>query len=69
MRQGVTANLCLGTSVAIQARMGDFFARLIGRRDVVKRRYRTPLWAWAQELIGANQAGFQRVANGNPTLV
>ena len=50
VRQEATANLCLGTRVAVQEKVGDFFASLSSRCDEVKRRCRTALQARAAEL-------------------
>ena len=62
-RQEVTANLCLGTRAAVQAKVGDFFANLADRREEVKRRCRTALQARAAELAVSAQADLSRPAN------
>ena len=68
VRQEVTANLCLGVKVAVQDKVGDFFARLADRREEVKRRCRTVLQARAEGLTGSAQSDFHRTANVYPTL-
>ena len=53
-RQGVTANLCLGTRAAVQESVRGFFTHLPHRREEVKRRCR---------LIGGTQANSLCAAN------
>ena len=67
-RQEATANLCLGTRVAVQEKVGDFFARLSSRREEVKRRYRTVLQTRAEEIIARAPADFTGHANVDFTL-
>ena len=55
-RQEATANQCLGTRMAVQEKVGDFFASLSSRCDEVKRRCRTALQARAAELTAGTQA-------------
>ena len=57
-RQEATANLCLSTRAAVQAKVGDFFSRLSSRREEVKRRCRTVLQAQEEELIGNPSSRF-----------
>ena len=49
-REEVTGNVCLGTKAKVQEKMGQFFDRLAGRADEVKRRCRTTLQAQADAL-------------------
>ena len=67
-RQEVTANLCLGTRVAVQEQLGDFFARLSSRREEIKRQCRTMLQAQADELTTSDPADTLRPANVDFTL-
>ena len=59
MRKEATANLFLVTRVAIQVRVGEFVSPMTGSRELFKQRCRTTRWAWSEELIAANQTGFQ----------
>ena len=67
-RQEATANLCLGTRVAVQEKVGDFFARLSSRRQEVKHRCRTVLQARAEAVIVCTPADFTGHANVDFTL-
>ena len=67
-RQEATANLCLGTRVAVQEKVGDFFAHLSSRRQEVKRRCRTVLQARAEAVIVCTPADFTGHANVDFTL-
>ena len=49
-REEATGNLCLGSRAAVQERVGSFLARLISRKDEVKRRCRTVLQSRAESL-------------------
>ena len=62
-RQEATANLCLGTRVAVQEKVGDFFTRLSSRREEVKRRCKTVLQTRAEEIIVCAPADFTGHAN------
>ena len=68
VRQEATANLCLGTSAAVQEKVGDFFVRLSTRREEVKSRCRTVLQTRAEEIIGRAPADFTGHANVDFTL-
>ena len=63
-----TANLCLGTKPAVQARVSHFFAGLANRKAEVKRRCRTVLQSRAErpraERLLQNS---QHPANAHPT--
>lgn len=50
-REEVTGNVCLGTKVKVEEKMGKFFEHLASRADEVKRRCRTVLQAQADALI------------------
>ena len=50
-REEATGNLCLGSSAAVQERVGSFLSRLTSRKDEVKRRCRTVLQARAEALL------------------
>ena len=63
VREEGVANLCLGIRAAVGEKVGDFFARLSGRREAVKRRSRTVLQVNAVELMGSAQADWLRPGN------
>ena len=69
MRHEVTANLCLGAKASVQEKVSNFFTRLSGRREEVKRRCRTVLQARAEGLLGKAHADPCRPTNVDPTLV
>ncbi len=50
VREEATANLCLGTKTAVQARVSQFFFGLVNRKVEVKRRCRTVLQSRAERL-------------------
>ena len=50
LREEVTANTCLGSKARVQEKTRQFFRRLAGRADEVKRRCRTALQAQADAL-------------------
>jgi transposase len=50
LREEVTANACLGSKAKVQEKAGQFFQRLAGRADEVRRRCRTALQAQADAL-------------------
>jgi transposase len=50
-REEVTANTCLGTTVKVQEKVGEFFRRLVDRTAEVKHRCRTVLQARADALL------------------
>ena len=76
MRQEVTANpvsstgqaLYLGAKTLVQAKVSDFFTQLSSRRDEVKRRCRTVLQAWVEEVRRTTQANSQCPTNVDPAL-
>jgi DDE superfamily endonuclease len=51
VREDVTANTCLGTTAAVQEKVGACFAGLAGRTAQVQRRCRTELQAQAELLL------------------
>ena len=67
-REEATANLCLGTRAAVREQLDDFFARLPGRREEVKRRCRTMLQAKADAFIGHTQTDTPRPPHVDFTL-
>ena len=52
----------------MREKVRDFFTRLTYRKEEVKRRCRTVLQAWAEELHRGAQADSQIPTNGDPTL-
>ena len=69
VRQEATANLCLGTRIAVREKVGSFFADLAHRREEVKRRCQTVLQARAAELTRPVQAHPYDPTNVDFTLV
>ena len=67
-REEATGNLCLGSSAAVQERVGSFLSRLTSRKDEVKRRCRTVLQARAEALLRDSQPDPRLPANAHPTL-
>ena len=67
-REEATRNLCLGSRVSAQERVGSFLARLTSRKDGVKRRCRTVLQAGAESLLRDSQPDPRLPANAHPTL-
>ena len=67
-REEATGNLCLGTSAAVQERIGNFLAGLVNRKDEVKRRCRTVLQSRAEALLQDSQPNSSLPANAHPTL-
>ena len=67
-REEATGNLCLGSRVAVQERVGKFLAELAGWKDEVKRRCRTVLQSRAEALLRDSQPDFQLTSNAHPTL-
>ena len=67
-REEATGNLCLGSSAAVQERVGSFLSRLTSRKDEVKRRCRTVLQARAEALRRDSQPDPRLPANAHPTL-
>ena len=67
-REEATGNLCLGSSAAVQERVGSFLSRLTSRKDQVKRRCRTVLQARAEALLRDSQPDPRLPANAHPTL-
>ena len=63
-REEATGNLCLGSRVAVQERVGDFLAGLSSRDDEVKRRCRTVLQSRAEAFLRDSRPP----ANAHPTL-
>ena len=56
VRQEATANVCLGTRIAVREKVSSFFTDLAHRGEEVKRRCRTVLQARAAELTRPVQA-------------
>ena len=50
-REEATGNLCLGSRVAVQERVGNFLAGLASRKDEVRRRCRTVLRSRTETLL------------------
>ena len=67
VREEATGNLCMGSKVAVQQRVGSFLAGLSSRSDEVKRRCRTVLQSRAEALLPDSQPDFQRPAIAHPT--
>lgn len=54
VREEVTANTCLGTTAAVQEKVGHFFADLTSRTEEVKTRCRTKLQKLAEGPVEAD---------------
>ena len=67
-REEATGNLCLGSSAAVQERVGSFLARLTSRKDQVKGRCGTVLQARAESLPRDPDPDPPLPANAHPTL-
>ena len=67
-REEATGNLCLGSRVKVQERVGNFLAGLTTRRDEVRRRCRTVLQSRAEALLRDSQHDSSPQANAHPTL-
>ena len=67
-REEATGNLCLGSRVAVQERVGDFLAGLANRKDEVQRRCRTILQSRAEALLRASRPGPRHSPNAHSTL-
>ena len=67
-REEATGNLCLGSKVKVQERVGNFLAGLASRRDEVKRCCRTVLQSRAEEIIRNFRPDSHDPANAHPTL-
>ena len=67
-REEATGNLCLGTKSRVQERIGNFFATLTGRKEEVKRRYRTVLQSRAEELLRGPHPDPHQQSYAHPTL-
>ena len=72
-REEATGNLCLGSRVKVQERVGNFLAGLTTRRDEVRRRCRTVLQTPREREAGDSPRRFVRsfdprgsLANGAP---
>ena len=68
VREEVTGNLCLGTKVLVQERVGNFLGGLASQREEVKRRCRTVLQSRAERLPRTPRPDCQRPENAHPTL-
>ena len=67
-REEATGNLCLGSKVKVQERVGNFLAGLSSRKDEVRRRCRTVLQSRAEALLPNSQPDSPPQANAHPTL-
>ena len=67
-REEATGNVCFGTKTLVQERVSGFLASLSGRREEVKRHYRTVLQSRAEGLLPDSQPDSQHPANAHPTL-
>ena len=67
-REEATGNLCLGSRVKVQERVGSFLAGLANRRGEVKRRCRTVLQSRANALLRDFHSNSQHPGNAHPTL-
>ena len=63
-----TGNMCLGSRVAVQERVGNFLTGLVSRKSEVKRRCRTVLQPKAEALLQDRQPDPQRLSNAHTTL-
>ena len=68
MIEEATANLCPGSSAAVQAGAGKFLAGLAGRKAGVKRRCRTVLQSRAEALLQDSRPDSKPTANAHPIL-
>ena len=68
VREEATGNLCLGSKVKVQQRIGGFLAALASRKEEVKRRCRTVLQSRAKRFLRESQPGPRCIANAHPTL-
>ena len=67
-REEATGNLCLGTKVKVQERVGSFLVGLANRKEEVKRRCRTVLQSRAGTLLRDSHSNSQHPGNAHPTL-
>ena len=67
-REEATGNLCLGSRVAVQERVGNFLAGLASRKDEVRRCCRTVLQSRAEALLRASRPGSRHSPNAHSTL-
>ena len=67
-REEATGNLCLGTKVRVQERVGSFLVGLANRKEEVKRRCRTVLQSRAGALPRDSHSNSQHPGNAHPTL-
>ncbi len=67
-REEATGNLCLGTKVKVQERVGSFLVGLANRKEEVKRRCRTVLQSRASALPRDSHSNSQHPGNAHPTL-
>ena len=67
-REEATGNLCLGSSAAVQKRVGKFLAGLASRKEEVRRRCRTILQSRAEALLRDSQTSSGHNPNAHPTL-
>ena len=68
VREEATGNLCLGSRVAVQERVGNFLAGLVSRKGEVKRRCRTVLQSRTAALLQDPRPDSQHPSNAHPTL-
>ena len=67
-REEATGNLCLGSRVKVQERVGSFLAGLANRRGEVKRRCRTVFQSRANAILRDFHTDSQHPGNAHPTL-
>ena len=67
-REEATGNLCLGTKVKVQERVGSFLVGLANRKEEVKRRCRTVLQSRASALPRDSHSNSQHPGHAHPTL-
>ena len=67
-REEATGNLCLGSKVKVQQRVGGFLAALASRKEEVKRRCRTVLQSRAKSLLQHSPPDSKLTPNAHPTL-
>ena len=67
-REEATGNLCLGSKVKVQERVGNCLAGLTYRKEAVKRRCRTVLQSRGNALLPHFHTDSQNPRNAHPTL-
>ena len=67
LQEEATGNLCLGSKVKVQERVGNFLAGLVYRKEEVKRRCRTVLQSRAESLLRDSRPESPHPAMSTPT--